>query len=336
MKIPKLDYDSTSALAFYEESLSVLGALTERTWHDRLEVVAEGRAARLWNDDGTLHQQELLFAAADVTSAREAQREVFPGCPLTFRLFETLRSTPLGLERMVASPDAQISIPDAAVMEKLWRQQNPATRRWRIAAELKSGFHFSLLAIVRCEIQAIDQHWSLHRIAVALPGGETDELLAREIVLWEPRASQEAPIPWPRVEPAQWWPLLQRQIESEMGPEVEAVRSRQQQYLQREIERLDAYFTQYEHELSQRLSRSNSASGAKVSERLSAARAEHARRRLDQVARHEIRVLSHLDAILLIAEPCWQAKLEVEEQRTTHTLSASFVPRARAWFRDPG
>jgi len=51
MRIPRLDYDPTSALVFYEESLSSLGALTERSWHDRLEVIAEGRAAKLWNED---------------------------------------------------------------------------------------------------------------------------------------------------------------------------------------------------------------------------------------------------------------------------------------------
>jgi hypothetical protein len=98
MKIPRLDYDSTWALAFYEEALSVLGALTDRTWHDRLEVIAEGPAARLWNEDGTLHEQELLFASADAIGARDAHREVFPGCPLTFHLFEALRPVPLVLE----------------------------------------------------------------------------------------------------------------------------------------------------------------------------------------------------------------------------------------------
>jgi len=48
MKIPRLDYDPTSALSFYEESLAALGAICERTWHDRLEVLAEDRAAKLW------------------------------------------------------------------------------------------------------------------------------------------------------------------------------------------------------------------------------------------------------------------------------------------------
>ena len=33
---------------------------------------------------------------------------------------------------------------------------------------------YSLIALARCDIQAIDQHWSLHRLALSLPGGERD------------------------------------------------------------------------------------------------------------------------------------------------------------------
>src|SRR6266481_2391453 len=147
MKIPRLDYDPTSALVFYEESLSVLGALTERTWHDRLEVVAEGRAARLWNENGALHQQELLFASADAVGGRDAQGEVFPGAPLTFRLFEALRPAPLALEKIVVSMGAPDRTPERAILEKLWRSQYPATRRWRLTADVQPAFHFSLVAI---------------------------------------------------------------------------------------------------------------------------------------------------------------------------------------------
>src|ERR1041384_3789895 len=122
MKLSRFDYDPSSALTFYEESLSALGALCERTWHDRLEVVAEGRAAKLWNDAGTLHAQELLFAAADAQAARDARREVFPGCPLTFRLLEVLRPAPLVLEKVVlAEPNGRS--PDMLIMERRWRSQ---------------------------------------------------------------------------------------------------------------------------------------------------------------------------------------------------------------------
>jgi hypothetical protein len=333
MKLSRLDYDSASALAFYDVSLSSLGALTERTWHDCLEVVAEGRAAKLWNEDGTLHQQQLLFASADATGARDAQREVFPGCPLTFRLFEALCPAPLAVEKVALSPAAPAHLPDAAVMEKLWRTQYPATRRWRLAGEIKSAFHFSLVALVRCEIQAIDQHWTLLRLAMSLPEGESDELLARELPLLGPDSNDESTIDWPRMEPARWWPLLRRQIDSEMEPDIELVRSRQQQYLQREIQRLDEYFTQYEHELTQRATRAGAVSTLKANERLTAARDEHARRRLDQVARHEICVQPHLDAMLVTAERCWGATIEVEEQRAVQIVSAHLVPRARRWFR---
>lgn len=234
---------------------------------------------------------------------------------------------------MVLSPAAQNRAPDRAVLEKLWRSQYPATRQWRLAAEIKPAFHFSLIASVRCEIQAIDQHWSLHRIAIALPGGEADELLAQEIALLDVASTVETDVEWPRTEPSRWWPLLRQAIESEMAPDIEAVRSRQQQYLQREIERLDDYFAHYEQELSQRTARAGATSTLKATERLAAARAEHARRRLDQVARHEICVQPYVDALLLTAEPCWRASLEVEEQRTSQSSSATFVPRTRRWFR---
>jgi hypothetical protein len=335
MKIPRLDYDPASALAFYEESLTALGALCDRTWHDRLELAAEGRTATLWNEDGTLHAQELLFAPADATSARDAGHEVFPGCPLTFRLAELLRPVPLVLEKVVLSDAVHSQVPDRLVLEKLWRAQYPTTRQWRLAAELKPCFHFSLVAVVRCEIQAIDQHWSLHRIAIALPSGEPDELLSRHVTLLECDSQGTEPVPWPRVDPLRWWLLLHKQIEADIGPDLERVRDRQQQYLQREIRRIDEYFAQYEEELARRISRGSAATSAKSGERFTAARAEHARRRFDQVARHEIRVQSHVDALLLAAERAWQVLLQVDEQRTVQEMPATFVPRSRRWFRAP-
>jgi len=86
MKLNRLAYEPSALVDFYEEGLSALGALCERTWHDRLEIVAEGQAARLWNPEGALHEIELAFASSDAAAARDAAREVFPGCPLTFRL----------------------------------------------------------------------------------------------------------------------------------------------------------------------------------------------------------------------------------------------------------
>ena len=161
MKLNRATHDPGQLLEFYEEGLTALGALCERTWHDRLEVVAEGRPATLWNPQGSLHEVELLFTPADTTSARDAAREVFPGCPLTFQLAEALRPMPLALERFVLADDAASRPPDAAVVEKLWRSQFADTWRWQLAAPFEADSHFSLIAVVRCEIQAMDQHWSL-------------------------------------------------------------------------------------------------------------------------------------------------------------------------------
>src|SRR5271165_4292844 len=150
MKLNRLNHDPAALLEFYEEGLSALGALCERTWHDRLEVVAEGRSAALWNPDGALHEVELHFAPADATSARDASREVFPGCPLTFQLAETLRPMPLALERFILAEDISSRPPDPAVAEKLWRAQFADTTRWRLASPFQADFHFSLVAVVRC------------------------------------------------------------------------------------------------------------------------------------------------------------------------------------------
>ena len=335
MKLDRMPYEPAALVDFYEEGLSAMGALCSRTWHDRLEVVAEGAAARLWNTDGALHSIELQFAPAGASGAREAAREVFPGCPLTFRLAEALRPAPLTLERVTLAADGPAArAPDAAVVEKLWRSQYPDTTRWRQTAPLIAGFHFSLVALVRCEIQAIDQHWSLHRVALALPSGRIDDGLAREIGFARPAAAGHGPEAWPTPDPAAWGAMLGRTMEQELAAGLADVRARQENRLRRELERVDDYFDNYERELSERAQRAGSAK-VRLADRLAAARAEHARHRADQVARHEIAIVPHIDTLLLVAEPAWRAALEVNRvHRPPANLKACFIPRARRWEMD--
>jgi hypothetical protein len=333
MKFDRLAYDPASLVSFYEDGFATLGALCERTWHDRLEIVAEGGAAKLWNPDGALHEVELAFAPADAKAARDAVREVFPGCPLTFRLVETLRPSPLPLERVALAEGARAHAPDPAVAEKLWRAQFPDTKQWRLTAPFKGDFHFSLVALARCEIQAIDQHWSLHRVAVSLPGGEPDDLLAREFSFARANPEIAAGMVWPAPEPARWQSFLRVALEEDLGAELAAVRTRQENYLRRELDRIEEYFATYEQELSARAVRSASQTAKmKTADRLAAAKAEHARRRTDQVARHEIRVHPQLDALLLVAEPAWRGSLKVERAHVAQEVEALFVPRARKWL----
>ncbi|MGD0814876.1 MAG: hypothetical protein ABSA83_14825 [Verrucomicrobiota bacterium] len=336
MKLNRATHDPGQLLEFYEEGLSALGALCERTWHDRLEVVAEGRAATLWNPQGALHEVELHFTPADTTSARDAAREVFPGCPLTFQLAEALRPMPLALERFVLADNAASRPPDAAVVEKLWRSQFANTSRWQLAAPFKADFHFSLIAVARCEIQAMDQHWSLHRLAISLPGGESDETLARDIGFHQETAESTAEIIWPALNPERWRELLQLALENEVAGEVDRVRARQENSLRRELERIDDYFENYEQELTARAKRSsNENAKTKTADRLAAAKAEHGRRRADQLARHEIHVHPHVGALLLVAEKAWRAQLQVQQARQPQTIDALFVPRSRRWALDP-
>jgi hypothetical protein len=333
VKLERLPYAPGPLVDFYEEGFTALGALCERTWHDRLEILAEGPAARLWNPEGLLYDIELSFAAADATSARDAAREVFPGCPITFHLADALRPSPLPLDQVVLAGEAQALPPEATVAEKLWRARFPDTTRWRLTSPFKAAAHFSLVALARCEIQAIDQHWSLHRLALALPGGEPDAALARDFIFAQADSGAAANPTWPAPDPAGWQILLRAALEADLTSDLAAIRARQESYLRRELERIDEYFANYERELSARVDRRYSESAKlKTADRLAAARAEHARRRADQVARHEICVQPHWDALLLVAEPAWRASVDLERSHVPQTLEALFVPRARRWF----
>ena len=332
MKIERIPYEPGAVVDFYEEGLTALGALCARTWYDRLEVVAEGPTGRLWNADGALHSVELQFAPVTGSGAREAAREVFPGCPLTFKLAEALRPVPLSLERAVLAAEGSAArAPDPAVAEKLWRHQFPDTMRWRQIAPFAADFHFSLIALVRCEIQAIDQQWSLHRVALSLPRGAIDDGLAREIGFARLDNSDRGPEAWPTPDPAAWSNLLRAAMLNEAAGNLAGVRSRQENRLRRELERVDDYFDHYERELAERVQRSGGAK-VKLADRLAAAKAEHARHRADQVARHEIAIVPHIDTLLLVAEPAWRAALQVgRSHQPSASVSARFVPRARRW-----
>lgn len=334
MNLTRLPHEPRSLADFYHEALEHVGAVCERTWFDRLQLVAEGRAAKLWNDDGALHETELHFPAPENTAPREAAREVFPGCPLTFRLAEMLLPSPLTLERALLASD-RTQPPTADVAEKLWRAQWPDGGRWRMDDAFRPAHHFSLLALARCEIQAIDQHWSLHRIAVALPGGEPDETLAASLDFSELETEIPTDLNWPVGDAGRWHEHLSASLAQALATELNSIRERQTNYLRRELDRIDDYFVGYARELSERAARThNENTKLKVEDRLAAAKAEHTRRRADQVQRHEIRVLPRLDALLLLAEPAWQTTVTVTQHGETRAQAAHFVPRNRHWFLD--
>ena len=337
MKFSRLTHDPAALIELFEQGLTVLGAVHERPWHDRLQLIAEGSSAKLWNSDGTFIETELHFSPADTTGPRQADKEVFPGCPLTFRLAEALRLSPMPLERIVLRPFDSGAIPAPETAEKVWHQQFAGTSRWNLEGPFKTAWHFSLLSLVRCEIQAIDQHWSLHRLVLSLPQGERDESLAAAFDFAQIDREPQHPLDWPSLEPSHLRPLLQTALEQDLAEDLAVVRLRQQNYLQRELERIDDYFEAYERELLQRQSRSQSESTKmKSNDRLVAAAAEHQRRRQDQVQRHEIRLIPHLDALLLVAEPAWQTTVTFVQRHELRRTTAKFVTRARRWFPVPG
>ena len=137
---------------------------------------------------------------------------------------------------------------------------------------------------------------------------------------------------WPSPAPAQWRETLERVLQRELEDELEPIRARQENSLRRELERIDDYFEGYERELTARAKRGTAKTAkVKTADRLAAAQAEHERRRADQLARHEIRVLPHLDALLLVAENALRAQLRVERFHQPQVLESLFVPRSRQW-----
>jgi hypothetical protein len=333
MKLERLAYTPGPAADFFEEALGSLGALCERTWHDRLQVVAEGNAARLWNSDGHLAEKELFFPAADETAPRQADHEVFPGCPLTFRLAETLAAEGLVLNRAILPPSDKLRAPAPDVAERLWRLQFPAISRWRMETNFAAAWHCSLVAVVRCEIQAIEQHWSLHRLAISLPDGEPDTDLAQNLHLLTGATAGPDQNQWPAPATEGWQAHLQNALEQDLETDLAHIRLRQENYLRRELDRVDKYFEDYLGELGGRLARSRSAeTKTKLADRRRAAHAEHDRRRHDQVQRHEIRIIPHVDALLLLAEPAWKVTLLVSEHGEPHRQTAVWLPRTRRWL----
>jgi hypothetical protein len=195
---------------------------------------------------------------------------------------------------------------------------------------LMPTWHFALVALVRCEIQAIDQHWSLHRIAISADG-RRDESLAKDLDFAQ-LASTAPHLTWPALSLSQIGDRLGQAVREELEPDLVSIRERQQKYLGRELERVDTYFANYEKELIERERRARaSTSKLQAADRLAAAKTEHARRRQDQIHRHEIRVMAHTDALLLMAEPAWQGQVAFIEKGSPKEAVALFLPRCRRW-----
>lgn len=333
MILDRLRHEPAALTEFFQEGLESLGALCERTWHDRLQVVAEGPSARLWNPDGRLIEKEVFFPEPDQAAPREADHEVFPGCPLIFRLAETMAADGLVLNRATLQPRDHHGPPAPDVAERLWRLQFPAAGRWRPDSAFVPGTHGSLVAWGRCEIQAVDQHWSSHRLAVSLPDGQPDDDLARNLHLLDLKADGLDQSRWLPAQPLAWQGHLQRALEKDLEADLARIRSRQENQLRRELERVDDYFENYIRELAERAGRSRSAEiKAKLADRRQAALAEHQRRRLDQVQRHEIRIIPHLDTLLLLAEPAWELSLLLADHGESRRQSALWLPRTRRWL----
>jgi hypothetical protein len=317
MKFPKVSARPEHLIEFFEEGLHSLGAICERSWHDRLEVLAEGDAARLWREDGELFSGEVYFRDTSSPDAANAQTEVFPGCPLTFRLVEALWRRHLPHSRVCLSTDTSTKGPSNEVAAKLWQAQFGPHAGWRTTPFLRTWI-FSVAAAVRCEVQASEQSWSSHRFAFTLPNGERDSSLETE---------------WPSINSNTVADWVGRALHSELALELSRIKERQQRFLRRELHRLDEYFENYARELRERMDRQHKEEAMRrYADRLEATRLEHNRRRTDQIERHTIHVVPHIDALLTVAEPAFGARVSWQAGRDERTASALFVPRTRRWY----
>jgi len=331
MKFPKIPPRAEHLMDFFEEGLLSLGAVCERSWHDRLEILAEGEAARLWRKDGDLFSGELNFRNAGSADTGNPEVEVFPGCPLTFQLVESLWHRLLAHSRVYLSAGIGGKAPTTEVAAKLWQAQFGTRTGWQ-ASPFLPAWAYSVVAAVRCEVQAIDQSWSSHRLAFTLPEGDRDSTLEFALDQMNPVEPVGEKPDWPTLDLAAVSGWIGRALNTDLAPELTKIKERQELFLRRELNRIDEYFENYARELSERVGRQRSEESIKRSaDRLEATRLEHNRRRTDQIERHTIHLIPHVDALLTVAEPGFSTKVNWRAGREERYVPALFVPRTRRW-----
>jgi hypothetical protein len=314
---------------FYESTFTRLGAVTERPWHDRLSILAEGAAARVWPDATDLVDAELHFPPPETTAQRDAAREIFPGCPLTFQLVEVvLREVPSRFRQTIG--ELEPKAPERPVAEKLLRQQLHLSPMTRLKiGEFRPAWHFSAVVSVRAEVAAIDQSWHALRLAFDLETGEGDPHLEKELEYLASAAPGGASPPWPAIDETSLAEKLKTNLLRDLEGPLATTRARQERHLARELARITEYFSGYRKELQTRLKRQRTdESRQRFQDRIEASNTEETRRRDDQIHRHESRLIPHVDALMLTAERAWQTSLALPDRE----VRASYLPRARHWF----
>jgi hypothetical protein len=332
MKFSKVPPRAEYLINFFEEGLSSLGAVCERSWHDRLEVLAEGDAARLWRNEGDFFSGELHFSNGGLPETGDPETEVFPGCPLTFQLVEAIWAHNVIRSLACLSTGSILKPPAQDVAQKLWTAQFGPCADWRLTTPFRLAWSFSLVIALRCEIQAIDQSWSCHRLAFTLPDGERDASLESILEQLSPVETRPEGSDWPAEDDFAVSDWIGQALLSDLAPELSRIKERQQNFLRRELSRIDSYFENYSRELHSRMARQRKEDAIKrYADRLEATRIEHHRRRTDQIERHTIHLLPHVDAVLAVAEPALVATVSCRAGRAERSTRAMFVPRTRRW-----
>lgn len=155
MKFQKIPPRPEYLIDFFEEGLASLGAVCERSWHDRLEVLAEGEAARLWRHEGGWFSGELRFRDGSSPEAGDPDTEIFPGCPLTFKLVDALWAHHMPHSRACLSTGSILKPPALDVAQKLWQAQFGPCADWSATPFLPAWIFSLVIAFERHTIHLL-------------------------------------------------------------------------------------------------------------------------------------------------------------------------------------
>ena len=119
---------------------------------------------------------------------------------------------------------------------------------------------------------------------------------------------------------------------AELSPDLAEVKARHERYLRRGLARVDDRFEHYVHGLRARKERDHrEKSIGRYQPRIGVTHAQHRRCRGDQIERHVMRGIPHLDVLLVIGEAAFRTVVESRAAGKAKSAGALFPPRARRW-----
>jgi len=298
MKIERLIHAPGTWRDFFEEALTSLARCASARGTTAWKSWPKATAPAVESGRHASRNRTVVSGARNHHGAREAGKQVFPGCPLTFAWRKALRPAPLALE--ASRVGGRHGRPPARNRRggKLWRAA--VTRNQSLATRIAVRPGAALLA-ARPDALRNPGHrtsiGSLRRVAVSVPKRRAGYSLAHPSTLRKFADNTDA---FPGRSDPSAGGNSSRCAEKALAPTSPRCAIARRKHCGANWTCVDDYFRSI---TKWKLAARARAAGVKLrslkaAERLAAAKAEHARRRSDQVARHEIRVHAHLDALL--------------------------------------